>query len=332
MRSRDYYNRRNSQWPRWGLIAVLAVVMVYAAWQLISYALQMNESRNLRNELAAAVQEEETLAQPETTLQPETQVTASSSADGTVQQHSGETAVTVAPEVTTAPVQATATLRPAVSASAAPTKVPDRPPEILMTYQGLWERNNDLVGWLNVKALPQVDIPVVQRDQTYYLRRDFNGRSNMNGTAFLDVACSIWPRSDNLIIYAHNMKSGEMFGGMQKLMKEIFYRESPLTSFNTLYERANYVPVAVVLCSIYREDADFFNFYVANFRNQEAFDSYIARARELSSVNTPYDVRYGDDLLTLVTCYDEAHRQRLMVILRRVRPDEDPQVLAKMWE
>lgn len=329
MRSRDYYSRRISPWLRRTLVVVLALVMVYAAWQLISYALQMNEARTLRAELAETVQ---------------------GSADGALDQQGGQqptqspvptqTAPQTVPEepVPTAEASAaltpepTALLRPSVSAMAAPTVRPNQKPEILMTYQALWERNNDLVGWLNVRALPQVDIPVVQRDQTYYLRRDFDGRENINGTAFMDKACSIWPRSDNLIIYAHNMKSGEMFGGLHKLMKEIFYRENPLTSFNTIYERANYVPVAVVLCSIYREDADFFNFYVANFRNQEVFDSYIAQAREMSEVDSPYDVQYGDDLLTLVTCYDEANRKRLLVILRRVREDESPEELAQMWK
>lgn len=320
MRSRDYYNRRLSPWPRRLLIIVLVLVMVYAAWQLISYAVQMNDARTLREELAETVMNEAAgLEEP--------QAVQAQQEEQPRQQEPLETeeaALSATPEP--------AALQPHISASAAPTLNPYIRPEILMTYQALWERNNDLVGWLNVKALPQVDIPVVQRDQTYYLRRDFDGRSNMNGTAFMDRKSSIWPRTDNLIIYAHNMKSGEMFGGLQKLRKEIFYRENPLTSFNTIYERANYVPVAVVLCSIHREDADFFNFYVTDFRDQEAFDSYITQARAMSDVDSPYDVRYGDDLLTLVTCHDEAHRQRLLVILRRVRPDESLEELAQRWK
>ena len=320
MRSRDYYNRRLSPWPRRLLIIVLVLVMVYAAWQLISYAVQMNDARTLREELAETVMNEAAgLEEP--------QAVQAQQEEQPRQQEPLETeeaALSATPEP--------AALQPHISASAAPTLNPYIRPEILMTYQALWERNNDLVGWLNVKALPQVDIPVVQRDQTYYLRRDFDGRSNMNVTAFMDRKSSIWPRTDNLIIYAHNMKSGEMFGGLQKLRKEIFYRENPLTSFNTIYERANYVPVAVVLCSIHREDADFFNFYVTDFRDQEAFDSYITQARAMSDVDSPYDVRYGDDLLTLVTCHDEAHRQRLLVILRRVRPDESLEELAQRWK
>lgn len=329
MRSRDYYHRRVSPWLQRTLMVVLALVMVYAAWQLISYAVQMNEARTLRAELAETVQSSSDGALEQQPGQlPEQEISQVQTAVPTVPEepaHTAEAPAAIEPEPT-------ALLRPSVSAVAVPTVRPYQKPEILMTYQALWERNNDLVGWLNVKALPQVDIPVVHRDQTYYLRRDFDGRDNINGTAFMDKTCSIWPRSDNLIIYAHNMKSGEMFGGLHKLMKEIFYRENPLTSFNTIYERANYVPVAVVLCSIHREDEDFFNFYVTNFRNEAAFDSYIAQAREMSEVDSPYDVQYGDDLLTLVTCYDEANRKRLLVILRRVRENESLEELAQRWK
>lgn len=327
MRSRDYYNRRVNPWFRRGAMIVLALVMVYAAWQLISYARQMNDARSLRQELAQTVQTGADNALNEAsgqqTREPETVQTAVPTVEAQPTQ-SAETPAT--------PTASPAVLQPSVSAATTPAPTPFVQPEILMTYQALWERNNDLVGWLNVKALPQLDIPVVQRDQSYYLRRDFDGHSNINGTAFLDTSCRIWPRSDNLIIYAHNMKSGEMFGGLQKLRKEIFYRENPVASFNTIYERANYVPIAVVLCSIHREDADFFNFYVSNFKDEEAFDSFITQARDMSDVDSPYDVRYGDDLLTLVTCHDEAHRQRLLVILRRVRPDESLEALEKLWE
>lgn len=317
MRRRDYYNKKQSPWLRWLLMAVLTVIMVYAACQLIGYAVQANQARSLRAELAAVTQQDEVNVQR---------------AEPAPTQAAGDPVIERPVESGT-PTPAPATqLRNSVSASAAPRVNPNQPPEILISYYGLHQRNPDMVGWLNMDALAQVDLPVVQRDNTYYLRRDFDGRSNINGTAFLDKACSIWPRSDNLIIYAHNMKNGEMFGGLHKLMKEIFYREHPMTSFNTIYERGQYVPVAVVLCSIYRDQDDFFNFYVTDFKSEAAFDKYVSQARDMSEVDSPYDVRYGDDLLTLVTCYDEAHTKRLLVILRRVRADENPEELAGMWE
>ena len=304
MRARDYYRKPASPWPRRALMAVLAIVLVVSMTKLIGYFVSMRQEQALRQELTGML----------ITDAPQTMVPTQPTSEA-------------APTPTAAQ---TPQLRTSLDAFATFTPDPRRMPEILMTYHALYERNSDLVGWLNVRALPQVDLPVVQRDHVYYLRRDFYGRSNMNGTAFMDVSGSIWPRSDNLIIYAHNMKSGEMFGALHKLMDEPFYRETPLASFNTIYERANYVPIAVVLCSIHQGE-DFFNFHVTDFRSREDFDDYIARARALSSVYPPYDAVYGDQLLTLVTCYDEANTKRLLVLLRRVRENEDLDELAVMW-
>ncbi|MBQ8200162.1 MAG: class B sortase [Clostridia bacterium] len=301
MRARNYYRKRPSPWPRRILAALLTGMLAYAAVSLIRYGVQQQQSRAIQEELQAAICTEMPVDTPIVTAPPAAQ-----------EQNT--------PAFTSVP-------RP----SATPTLEPWRTPEILFAYQSLYEKNNDLIGWLKMDRLYRVDFAVVQRDQAYYLRRDFYGKSNMNGTAFLDAANRIWPRDDNLIIYAHNMKSGEMFGELKKLMNEVYYREAPLTRFNTIYERGTYVPVAVVLCTVAQGD-EFFNFYTRSFRNAAEFNRFIDRARELSKVHPPYDVRYGDDLLTLVTCYDDADTQRLVVILRRVRDDEDPAVLAVRWK
>lgn len=308
MRARNYYRKRRSPWPGRIAAAVLAVAMAFAAVQLIGYAGQMLGARNVQAELLASLPSE---APAETPVP---------GADA------------IGADVPSAPAY---TAQPAVSAVPLPTPTatlePWKTPEILFTYHALWEENNDLVGWLNIDRLYRVDFAVVQRDQSYYLRRDFYGRSNMNGTAFLDVTCDIWPRSDNLVIYAHNMKSGEMFGGLHRLLEEPYYREAPLTTFNTIYERASYVPVAAMLCSI-RQGENYFNFCVPDFAGEEAFNRYIARAGELSAIDPPYDAVWGDQLLTLVTCWDGDDDKRVVVILRRVRWCESEDELAGMWQ
>lgn len=314
---RDYYKKKTSPWPRRLLTAALLAVLAISAINLISYGVDLARSRSLNDELAEEMRRGEAL-EAQQAAEPQQTASASRAEAGTGN------------EAEAAPTQTPVPQLNLITAGSQMVN-PNQKPEILLSLSGLWERNNDLVGWLTMQALPAVDLPVVQRDHTYYLRRDFNGRSNVNGTAFMDVSCSIWPRSDNLIIYAHNMKSGEMFGGLQKLRKEIFYRANPLATFSSLYERATYVPLAVVQCSIHQGE-DFFNFAVADFRNEAAFDAFIARARELSDVQPPYDAVYGDRLLTLVTCIDDAGEERLLVILRQVRENENPDELYAMWQ
>ena len=292
---RDYYREKTNPWPRRLLMLALAAVMVFAAFKLISYKVEQRRTRSINEELAEEMRRGEAMMNTQANQEGQTGAVNPTGAQG---EHPG----------TQSPPEATE--EPAVRLIVGGKQQTNQKPEILLSLSGIWERNNDLVGWLNVQALPVLDIPVVQRDHTYYLRRDFYGRNNVNGTAFMDMNSSIWPCSDNLIIYAHNMKSGEMFGGLQKLRQEPFYRSSPLTTFSTLYERGTYVPLAVVHCSLHRGDR-YFNFCVTEFKDQASFDAYIARARELSDIDSPYDAAFGDRLLTLVTCIDEAGEERL---------------------
>lgn len=303
MRARDYYHQRPGPWPRRILMLAMAAVMLYAAWQLIDYGVQAQRSRNMQQELRASLVTEAPTPEPTPEETPDVPQTAGRAVS--------------AP--TTAPAR-----------TPAPTLEPWRIPDILPAYKRLHERNGDLVGWLTIERLYRVDIPIVQRDQTYYLRRAFDGSSNMNGTAFLEESCRIWPRDDNLIIYAHNMKSGEMFGELHRLADADYYRDAPVTWFDTIYEQGMYVPVAAVLCTV-AQGPEHFGFFQRNFRSEAEFDAYIARARELSKLETPFDVRYGDDLLTLVTCYDDANTQRFVVVLRRIRDTENADAVVSRW-
>lgn len=302
MRTRNYYARRPSPWPRRIASALAAVLLVVALWQLIGYGLQQLNTRTIHQEL------KESLA---------TDPPPSAGAASALQPSSG--AASAPPLITAAPTQAPT-----------PTLPPWQKPPILARYQRLHERNSDLVGWLTIERLYRVDLPIVQRDQSYYLRRDFDGNSNVNGTAFLDSACRIWPRDDNLIIYAHNMKSGEMFGELHRLADAEYYMQAPMVWFDTIYEEGMYVPVAAVLCTV-QDGPEYFPFYQRNFADAAAFDAYVAGAKAVSKLDTPFTAVCGDDLLTLVTCWDEKNEYRFVLILRRIRADENADALMAQW-
>ena len=74
----------------------------------------------------------------------------------------------------------------------------------------LRQQNKDIVGWL---ILPDsLGQAVVQRDNEYYLKRDYLGYHNANGALFLEESISLKTRPDTYIIFGHNMKTGDMFG------------------------------------------------------------------------------------------------------------------------
>ena len=89
---------------------------------------------------------------------------------------------------------------------------------------------------------------------------------------------------DNLIIFAHNLKNGDMFGELNRLTDASVLKANPLIDFDTLYEKGVYVPVAVLVCDINPGSAAYFDFNVSTLSTKEAFDAHIGRAKALNLV------------------------------------------------
>ena len=89
--------------------------------------------------------------------------------------------------------------------------------EILKKYKKVYEKNNDLVGWIKIKNT-NIDYPVMQtkKDSEYYLHRYFEKKSDVNGRPFLDAKCDIDELKGNLMVYGHHMKSGLMFAHLEE--------------------------------------------------------------------------------------------------------------------
>lgn len=66
--------------------------------------------------------------------------------------------------------------------------------EILKKYKKVYEKNNDLVGWIKIKDT-NIDYPVMQTkdDYSYYLKRNFNKKSSIYGTPFVGEGVALIP-------------------------------------------------------------------------------------------------------------------------------------------
>ncbi len=121
---------------------------------------------------------------------------------------------------------------------------------MLPEFRELYERNSDVFGWLKIDGT-RIEYPVMQnpQDSEYYLNHDFDKNENQGGLPFLDVH-SATNRSDILLIHGHHMKSGWMFKDLMKYKNESFYQEHAKFQFSTLYEKAEYEIVAVILSKV----------------------------------------------------------------------------------
>ena len=191
-------------------------------------------------------------------------------------------------------------------------------PYVLDEYKTLYEKNKKLIGWLKIDDTI-IDYPVMQTSNNeYYLDHNFNQEYDKNGSLFLDCDCSIYPRSTNLIIYGHHMKSGQMFGQLQKYAKESYAEKHSVIQFDSIYEKATYQVMYVFRSQVYNEDDLVFKYY--QFINaEEEFDSYMEEMEEMSLFDTGVTASYGDSLLTLSTCDHSQTDGRFVVVAKRIQ-------------
>lgn len=172
-------------------------------------------------------------------------------------------------------------------------------------FTKLKEINKDTVGWLTVNNTA-VDYPVVQaKDNSYYLKHSFDNTNNSRGWIFADYRNNFENLDDNTIIYGHNLKSGYMFGSLQKVLNVDWYsnKDNLNIIFNTINANYNWQ-----IFSIYTMEKSN-DYLVSSFANETNFNNYIKNSKEKSIIDFGIDVQYGDNILTLSTCYvDSNHR------------------------
>lgn len=195
----------------------------------------------------------------------------------------------------------------------------NEPPQVLPLYEELYIQNKSLIGWVKI-ADTIIDYPVMQsQNNEYYLDHNFNQEYDKNGCIFLDAACDIYPRNDNLILYGHHMKSGKMFGSLWKFESEDFYKKHSRIEFDTIYETGVYEIMYVFRDKVYSEaDVNFKYYEFLDAYSEEEFQSNMAAMAAMSYYDTGVTAEYGDQLLTLSTCDYAQNNGRFVVVAKKI--------------
>ena len=193
-------------------------------------------------------------------------------------------------------------------------------PDILDEYKTLYSKNKRLIGWLKIDDT-NIDYPVMQTENNeYYLDHNFNQEYDKNGSLFLDCDCNVYPRSTNMIIYGHHMKSGSMFGNLQKYAKESYGKKHSVIEFDTIYEKATYQVMYVFRSQVYNEDDVVFKYYqFIEANSEEEFNFYMKEMASMSLYDTGVTANFGDSLLTLSTCDSSQTDGRFVVVAKRIK-------------
>lgn len=196
-----------------------------------------------------------------------------------------------------------------------PTEEPAGKEELsaAVDLSALQEEYPDVKGWLTIPGTV-IDYPVLQGNKDepeYYLRRNYKGKYDINGSLFFQWNCAV-PEGENLVIYGHNMNSGVMFGTLDSYADRAYCEAHP----DILLQMKNGVWKYHV-CAVLKADVSMFDFQQTVFQEPDGLQEYLSKAAERKVSGNKADEKNPAQLLTLVTCSYEWDGARTIVIAVR---------------
>ena len=163
-------------------------------------------------------------------------------------------------------------------------------------FSELQQVNEDIAGWLRIRAL-DISYPVVKgEDNDYYLHRTFEKEDNFAGCLFVNCDNDRDFTDQNTIIYGHNMKNGSMFGKLKQFREEETYNKSKyfwMFTPDLIFQYRIFSAMVVNKTGLAYQ----------TFYSDEDFNEWINKAFEGSEVeNSGIQVTSDDHVVTLSTC------------------------------
>lgn len=225
------------------------------------------------------------------------------------------------------------------------TTVTTEPPPLVMldSMAPFVEQNPDTAGWIKVGGTYIDNVVVQTENNSDYLDRDFYGQKAQPGTVFADYRCVVNDYNDkqtpNIILYGHNQRDGTMFGSLNyykvkpssgSIKGFDFYLEHPTFEFSNLYEEYTYKIIAAFVIEVeekHTRDGIIFDYHnYIKFGKTRNFDLFKENVLERTTINTGVDFDKNDKYVTLSTCSNEFEPSRFVVIGRRLRDGESPEI------
>ena len=167
----------------------------------------------------------------------------------------------------------------------------------VINVEKLERENEDCVGYLEVPGTT-ISYPVMQTkyNPDYYLSHDFNKNYSFYGTPYLSAYCDL-KKSDNLIIYGHNINGGKMFGALEQYKEKDFFDRHRKIHFTT-DRRREYEVFAVMSVNV--KEFKYWKFVMA--RDEKDYNEFVEKVLEHSLWSTEEKLQYGEQTLMLSTC------------------------------
>ena len=170
--------------------------------------------------------------------------------------------------------------------------------------------NSECFGWISI-AGTNINYPVMHTPSNpqKYLNKNFYGEYSYSGTPFIDARCSA--DSTNLIIYGHHMNNGTMFADLCNYTDYSYFTEHPTVVLETKDRAFAYS----VFSAMKVKSDDWYRFTTVG--TEKSYNSRIEYAKEKSIYDTGITPVYGQQILTLSTCYGYNQDDRILVLAVR---------------
>lgn len=171
--------------------------------------------------------------------------------------------------------------------------------------------NSECFGWISI-AGTNINYPVMHTPSNpqKYLNKNFYGKYSYSGTPFLDARCS--SDNTNLIIYGHHMNNGTMFADLCNYTDYSYFTEHSIVVLETKDGTFAYSVFSVMKV---KSNDDWYRFISVG--TEKFYEKKISYAKEKSIYNTSITPVYGQQILTLSTCYGYNQDDRILVLAVR---------------
>lgn len=205
-------------------------------------------------------------------------------------------------------------------------------------FNALSEINPDVRAWIKITGTLINNPVVVGTDNNYYLNHDFNGNESVSGTIFSSYLNKWDGTDDNTILFGHNMHTGEFFAYVNHYVPYdassepiAFYKVHPTLMMATPDGGcATYKIFAGMVANTQTKYGEVFRYVdKTKFTDVDDFNNFILEVMDRSWFFTDVDLTYGDELVTLSTCWWPLGREvdtRWVLFARKVREGESEYV------
>lgn len=165
-------------------------------------------------------------------------------------------------------------------------------------FEKLLSINSDTIGWIRFNQ-DKVNNPIVHTsDNSYYLKRSFEKKSNQAGAIFMDYRNTSF-NDKNVVLFGHAMLDDTMFGSLQDIFKNDFF-DTKENNYIQIYNKDNELLTYQIFSYYIIEKEEYY--ITTSFKSDSDFNKFIDTITKRSYKKFDVEVSTNDNILTLSTC------------------------------